>query len=107
MKAYIYLFLAIIFEVLGTLLIPASKNFSKILPTAILSLSYFTSFYFLSFAVNKLPITVVYASWSGLGIFTIALLSYVFYKQTLAWQGILGLFFIVIGVTIVNIYKTP
>ena len=78
MKAYIYLFLAIIFEVLGTLLIPASKNF-----ILILSLSYFTSFYFLSFAVNKLPITVVYASWSGLGIFTIALLSYVFYKQTL------------------------
>ena len=29
MKAYIYLFLAIIFEVLGTLLIPASKNFTK------------------------------------------------------------------------------
>ena len=41
MKAYIYLFLAIIFEVLGTILIPASKNFTKFLPTVILSLSYF------------------------------------------------------------------
>ena len=106
MKAYIYLFLAIIFEVLGTLLIPASKNFTKILPTAILSLSYFTSFYFLSFAVNKLPITVVYASWSGIGIFSIAILSYIFYKQTLNWQTAAGLFLIVIGVTIVNLYKS-
>ena len=39
---------------------------------------------------------------SGLGIFTIAILGYIFFKQTLAWQAILGLFLIVIGVILVN-----
>ena len=29
-----------------------------------------------------------YATWSGLGIFTIAILGYIFFKQTLAWQAI-------------------
>ena len=33
-----------------------------------------------------------------LGIFTIAILGYIFFKQTLAWQAIFGLFLIVIGV---------
>ena len=47
-------------------------------------------------------IAIVYATWSGLGIFTIAILGYIFFKQTLAWQGILGLFLIVIGVILVN-----
>ena len=44
----------------------------------------------------------MYATWSGLGIFTIAILGYIFFKQTLTWQVILGLFLIVIGVILVN-----
>ncbi|MDG1203467.1 MAG: hypothetical protein P8N65_06350 [SAR86 cluster bacterium] len=34
------------------------------------------------------------------------MLSYLFYKQTLNWQTIIGLFLIIIGVIIVNLYKT-
>jgi small multidrug resistance pump len=44
----------------------------------------------------------MYATWSGLGIFTIAIMGYIFFKQTLAWQAVLGLFLIVIGVILVN-----
>tara|TARA_B110000003_G_scaffold256420_1_gene273942 strand:- start:1612 stop:1806 length:195 start_codon:yes stop_codon:yes gene_type:complete len=60
----------------------------------------------LAIVSQKLPLSVVYASWSGIGIFSIAILSYIFYKQPLNWQTVLGLFLIVVGVTIVNIYKT-
>ena len=63
---------------------------------------YLISFYLLTFVVDKLPIAIVYATWSGLGIFTIAILGYVFFKQSLSWQAILGLFLIVIGVILVN-----
>jgi small multidrug resistance pump len=55
--------------------------------------------------VNKLPIAVVYATWSGLGIFTIAILGYIFFNQALSWQSTLGLFLIVIGVVLVNTYS--
>jgi len=106
MNPYTVLFLAIIFEVIGTLLLPASQNFTKPLPTSVLLLSYGVSFYFLALVSQKLPLSIVYASWSGIGVFTIALLSYIFYKQTLNWQSVIGLFLIVIGVTIVNIYKS-
>ena len=106
MNSYIVLFLAIIFEVIGTMLLPASQNFTKLLPSSILLFSYGISFYFLAAVTQKLPLSVVYATWSGMGVFTVALLSYIFYKQTLSWQSIVGLFLIVVGVTIVNIYKS-
>ena len=99
------LFAAIAFEVVGTMLLPASQNFTKIIPTSVLLISYGVSFYYLAIVSQKLPLSVVYASWSGIGIFSIAILSYIFYKQTLNWQIALGLFLIVIGVTIVNLYK--
>lgn len=106
MNSYIVLSFAILFEVIGTMLLPSSQNFTKPLPTTILLFSYSISFYFLALVTQKLPLSIVYASWSGIGVFTVALLSYIFYKQTLSWQSVAGLFLIVIGVTIVNIYKS-
>jgi len=105
MSSYIILFGAIVFEVLGTMLLPASNNFTKLVPTSILLASYALSFYFLAMVSQKLPLSVVYASWAGLGVFSVALLSYFFYKQALNWQSIVGLFLVVLGVTIVNVYK--
>ena len=99
---YLYLFGAIFFEVAGTLLLPASQNFTKLLPTATLTVCYLVAFYFLTFAIKTIPISVVYATWSGLGIFTIALFGYIIYNQTLNWQTVLGLFFIITGVGVLS-----
>ena len=101
-KTYLLLTIAIFCEVGGTMLLPVSQNFTKIIPTTALTIFYLTSFYLLTFVVGKLPIAVVYATWSGLGIFTIAILGSIFFKQNLSWQAILGLFFIIIGVVLVN-----
>jgi small multidrug resistance pump len=101
-KTYLLLTIAIFCEVGGTMLLPVSQNFTKIIPTTTLAVLYLSSFYLLTFVVDKLPIAIVYATWSGLGIFTIAILGYIFFKQSLSWQAILGLFLIVIGVVLVN-----
>ena len=101
-KTYLILIVAIFFEVGGTMLLPVSQNFTKIIPTTTLAILYLSSFYLLTFVVDKLPIAIVYATWSGLGIFTIAILGYIFFKQSLSWQAVLGLFFIVAGVVLVN-----
>ena len=103
-KTYIFLIGAIFFEVAGTMLLPISQNFTKLIPTVALSIFYFCSFYLLTFVVTKLPIAIVYASWSGLGIFTIAILGYLIFNQSLSWQAISGLFLIVVGVILVNAF---
>ena len=101
-KTYTILLFAIFFEVAGTMLLPVSQNFSKVIPTFFLAIFYLSSFYLMTFVMDKLPIAIVYATWSGLGVFTIAILGYFFFKQTLAWQAIAGLLLIVIGVILVN-----
>ena len=101
-KTYAILLVAIFCEVAGTLLLPVSNNFTRVLPTVCLALFYLTSFYLMTFVMDKIPIAIVYATWSGLGVFTIAILGYFFFKQTLAWQAIVGLFLIVLGVILVN-----
>ena len=105
-KTYIFLIGAIFCEVAGTMLLPVTQNFTKLIPTSILTICYLSAFYLLTFVVDKLPIAIVYATWSGLGVFTIAILGYIFFKQNLSWQAILGLFLIVIGVILVNAYSS-
>ena len=105
MNLYLILFVAIAFEVFGTMLLPASQNFTKALPSIILLISYGISFYTLSILSQRLSLAIIYASWAGMGVFSIAILSYIFYKQTLNWQSVIGLFLIVVGVTVVNVYK--
>tara|TARA_B100000902_G_scaffold383071_1_gene421469 strand:- start:671 stop:988 length:318 start_codon:yes stop_codon:yes gene_type:complete len=104
LKTYLFLTVAIFCEVAGTMLLPVSQNFTKIVPTIFLAIFYLSAFYLLTFVVNKLPIAIVYATWSGLGIFSIAILGYIFFNQTLTWQSISGLFLIVLGVILVNVF---
>ncbi len=103
--AYLYLAGAIVFEVAGTMLLPVSQNFTRLLPSIVLSLAYLLSFYLLTFAIREIPIAIVYASWAGLGVFLVALLSLIFYQQALPWQALLGLVLIVSGVVLVNSYS--
>ena len=105
-KTYLFLFGAVLCEVCGTMLLPVTQNFTKLTPTSILAVCYLTAFYLLTFVVNKLPIAIVYATWSGLGVFTIAILGYIFFKQNLSWQAVLGLFLIVAGVILVNSFSS-
>ena len=105
-KAYIFMLIAIFCEVAGTLLLPSTQNFTKPIPTLIAAICYLSALYCLTHVLDKLPIAVVYATWSGLGIFTIAIFGYIFFKQNLSWQVILGLFFIVVGVVLVNSFSS-
>ena len=102
--AYVYLFVAVISEVIGTMLLPVSENFTKPIPTICLTIAYILAFYFLTCALKSIPIAIVYATWAGLGVFLISILGYFIYEQALQWQSILGLILIVFGVAIVNTF---
>ena len=99
---YVCLLIAVALEVCGTMLLPVSQNFTRPVPTLSLIGCYGASFYCLTFALNTLPIAVVYATWSGLGIFLITVFGYLVFEQALDWRAIVGLFLIVAGVVLVN-----
>ena len=101
---YVYLLVAVALEVSGTMLLPVSQNFTRLVPTLSLIGCYATSFYCLTFALNTMPIAVVYATWSGLGFFLITLFGYLVFEQALDWRAIAGLLMIVAGVVLVNTF---
>ena len=99
---YVCLLIAVALEVCGTMLLPVSQNFTRPVPTLSLIGCYGASFYCLTFALNTLPIAVVYATWSGLGIFLITVFGYLVFEQALDWRAIVGLLLIVVGIVLVN-----
>ena len=103
--AYLYLLGAIVFEVTATLLLPLSKNFTKPLISLAIIIAYSISFLFLAQALNGISIAIAYSTWAGLGIFLVTLFGYFFYNQTMQWQCLIGLFLIVLGVSVVNFFK--
>ena len=102
---YFFLFFAITSEIVATLMLPASQNFTKFFPSLTICLLYFLSFYLLTFALEKLPIFIVYSTWSGLGIFFITLFDYFIYEEKFNWQLLIGLVLIALGVILVNVFK--
>jgi small multidrug resistance pump len=72
---YLYLALAILFEVTGSSFIKSSDGFTNLLPTVIVVVSYIACFYFLSFALKGIPLGIAYAVWAGSGIIHVTLIS--------------------------------
>ena len=105
MLSYLCLLGAIIFEVSGTLLLPVSENFTKPIPTAGLTVCYLIGFFLLTFAIRSIPISIVYATWSGLGVFFVAIFGHFVYRELLPRQGVVGLAMIISGVILVNIFS--
>ena len=107
MTSYFFLGGAIVCEVVGTLLLPATQNFTRIVPTVTMIGCYAVAFYCLTFAIRDIPIAFVCAICSGIGVFLIAVFSACFYSQLLQWQAIVGLALIIAGVVLVNLFSLP
>ena len=105
LKTYLILIAATFFEVAGTMLLPVTKGFSKLIPTGFLIIFYICAFLLID-CCNKTSFgsSLCYLVW--LGIFTVAILGYLIYGQTLSWQVIMGLFLIIIGLTLVNMFSS-
>jgi small multidrug resistance pump len=59
------------------------------------------SFYFLSLTLKYVPVGIIYAIWSGAGIFFISLIGVIFFKQSLDIAALIGMSLIILGVIII------
>lgn len=100
--AWLYLFLAIISEVVATTALKACSGFTKVVPSIIVVIGYITAFYFLSLAVKVIPLAYAYAIWCGLGIILIAISGLIIYGEALRWTSVLGMSLILVGVVLLK-----
>ncbi len=104
-RAWAYLAIAIIAEVIGTSALKASMGFTRPGPTAVVVIGYGIAFYFLSLTLQTLPVGVTYAIWSGVGIVLISLFAWLAYGQTLDLPAVIGLTLIIAGVIVLNLFS--
>ena len=105
MLNYLFLFLAIVLETAGTTLLKMSDQFTKIVPSIVSLVCYVGSLYLLSLCLRTVPIGIAYATWSALGIALITISGIFFFKQTPDLPAIIGLFLIVTGVAVINLFS--
>lgn len=105
MKSWIYLLVAIVAEMIGTSGLKASEGFSKLWPSLLTIVAYGTSFFFLSLTLRAIPVGVAYAVWGGVGIVLITLVGWLYFGQRLDAFAILGVFLIVSGVMVLNLFS--
>jgi small multidrug resistance pump len=102
---YVILFLAILAETAGTTALQASQQFTRPLPSVIVVIAYGISFYLLALTLRSMPVGVVYAIWSGLGIVFIAAIGYVIFGQKLDLPAILGTGLILAGIVVIQLFS--
>jgi multidrug transporter EmrE-like cation transporter len=107
MSSWVYLFVAIIAEVIGTSALKSSEGFERTIPSVIVIVAYSASFYFLSLTLKTMPVGVAYAVWSGVGILLITAIGWLAFGQKLGGAGIVGVTLITVGVIVLNLASKP
>ena len=99
---WLYLVLAIIFEVAGTTSMKLSQGFTKVLPSVLMFIAYGLSLSALTLALKTIDIGVAYAVWSGLGTALIATVGVLWMREPLTALKVVSILLIIIGVIGLN-----
>lgn len=102
---YIVLFFAVVAETIGTSALNASQQFTRLWPSVLVVVAYAISFYLLSITMRYMPVGVVYALWSGLGIVFIAIIGFAVFGQKLDLPAVIGLALIVAGIACIQLFS--
>ncbi len=101
--SWVYLFLAIGFEVAGTVCMKLSDGFSKITPSILLFVFYILSFYAITIAIKHIEISLAYAIWAGLGTAIISIIGILYFQESVTTLKMVSLSLVIIGVVGLNI----
>ena len=105
MNHWLAITIAIIAEVTATTALKASHEFTRFWPSLLVVIGYATAFYFMTISLRVLPVGIMYAIWSGVGIVLISLLGWLVYRQTLDLPAVLGMGLIITGVMVINLFS--
>ena len=102
---YVYLIVAILFEVVATTALKQTDGFTRLMPSLVSIGGYALAFYFLSLPLRTMPVGVVYALWCGAGIIFITASGWVWFRQALDLPALAGMGLIMAGVVVINLFS--
>lgn len=102
-RAWAFLAVAIGSEILATVLLDRTDQFTRPGWSILVVAGYVTSFACLAQALRTLPVSLAYALWSGIGTAVVAMIGVLFLGEDLSVAKVVGLVLIVAGVVILNL----
>ena len=105
MNHWLALAIAICGEVIATSALKASDEFTRLIPSIIVVVGYGAAFYFMAISMRVLPVGIMYAIWSGMGIVLVSIIGWLVYKQTLDLPSMIGMGLIIAGVIVINLFS--
>ena len=99
----LYLSIAILSEVAGTLALKHADGFTRILPSSAVVIGYGLSFWMLALVLREMPIGLTYAVWAAVGTALIATIGILAYGEPATTLKILSLGLIIAGVVGLNL----
>ncbi len=100
---WIFLALAVFFEVAGTTFMKLSEGFSKPIFAALMMVSYVACFSLVTLAIRTIPLSIAYTIWAGVGTALVAMLGIFYFKEVLGAIQIAGVVLILVGVVLLNL----
>ena len=102
MKHFYMLLAAIALEVSGTTFMKFSVTHEWLIGYPVMLAAMACSYFCLSKAVKKIPISVAYAVWEGLGLAGTALMAWLIFNESMPPQKLFAFAIILIGLTMVK-----
>jgi len=99
----ILLVIAIVSEVIGTVLLRLSDGMSKLVPSVGMLAAYGVSVYMLALVLKHFEIGFTYAVWSGVGTAAIAVIGFAAWGEPMGALKILSITAVIAGVIGLNI----
>lgn len=104
---WVYLALAIVFEVGWAVAMKLSAGFTRPWPMAATLVLYVLSLVALAQAVKAMEVGMAYAMWAGLGAAIIAAVGIFYFHEPVTFPKIASMALIVLGVVGLNLFGTP
>ncbi|MGB3022837.1 MAG: multidrug efflux SMR transporter [Methyloceanibacter sp.] len=95
---WIYLSVAILFEVAGTVSMKLSRGFTELLPSVGVFVFYLFSIAALILALKRLELSISYAIWAGVGTTLTVMIGIVYFREPLTLIKLGSVALVVIGV---------
>ena len=101
--AWLLLATAIVIEVLATAVLPRTQGFTDPAWTTLVVLGYGASIWLLAVVVDRIPVSVAYAVWSGAGTALVAVIGLIFLGEPMGLAKAFFIALIISGVIGLNL----
>lgn len=106
--AYLFLALAIVSEVVGTISLKLSEGFTRLGPSVAVVVGYLLAFGLLSQALTRgLGVSVAYGVWAAAGVALVAIAGAVLLGESLTWVQVGGIALVIGGVLALELGARP